>query len=111
MTPDLAIRAANESNLEWKALTMAGYRDQRVKCLTRACAENSASALEHGADALNMHAPETYLFSLCMMDSECKAFMFVAGEPGRVIHNKKVPELEPPVQAPPEEPVPLVDPA
>ena len=107
--PDLAVRAANESNLEWKALTMAGYRDQKVKCLSRACAENSASALEHGADALNMHAPETYFFSLCISDPQCKAFMFAIGEPGRNL-DKVVPNPEvEPVQAPPEDPVPLVD--
>jgi hypothetical protein len=91
--PDLAVRAANESNLEWKALTMEGYQDQKVKCLTRACAENSgASALEHGADALNMHAPETYFFSVCVHDPQCKGFMFVVGEPGRTIHDKNFPK-------------------
>ena len=105
--PDLAIRAANESELEWKALTMAGYRDQKVKCLSRACAENSASALEHGADALNMHAPETYAFSLCILDPQCKQFMFSLGEPGRSIHKHPPPEpdVHAPLQTPPEEPV------
>ena len=84
---------------------MAGYSEQKVKCLSRACAENSASALEHGADALNMHAPETYLFSICITDPVCKQFMFSMGEPGRAIHKHPLPEPEPPLQTPPEEPV------
>jgi hypothetical protein len=84
--PDLAIRAANESELEWKALTMAGYKDQKVKCVVRSCANDDHNALEHGADALNMHAPETYCFSLCIMDEECRGFMLAGGEPHRDVH-------------------------
>ena len=82
----LAIRAANESELEWKALTMEGYIDQKIKCLTRDCAGIAENALEHGADALNMHAPETYCFSLCIMDHECMGFLLMGGEPHRDIH-------------------------
>ena len=82
--PDLAVRAANETDMVWKALTMDGYA--HTKCYSRECADSHNDALAHGSDALNMHAPETYTFSLCMLDEMCKTFMFHKGEVHRDIH-------------------------
>ena len=82
---DLAVRAANESKLEWHALTISKTLGIET-CLTRKCAGERENAIEKGADALNMHAPETYAFSLCMLDKVCTAFMLSEGEPHRDLH-------------------------
>jgi hypothetical protein len=82
---DLAVRSANESDLNWRALTM-GTNWKPRKCLSRRCEKKQARGA-HMSDAMNLHAPEVYMFQMCKEDKACKGFMFTGNEAHRDIHD------------------------